>query len=400
GRGGAYWTPLLYFWAKHLIQFQVGLFGPTLTINKNIESSSLFHHKIRLTSFLSIQRFLISTTKGNMELGSSQNGGAACSIMWFFKDRGFDDSSIHNMFTKCKRLQGIQSERASQNWDYLKSIGIQERKLVNLVSKCPKLLALGLDEKLVPMVQCLTTLGTKPGEVASAIVKFPHILSHSVEEKLCPLLAFFQALGVSEKQVGRIILLNPRLISYGIESKLTEMVHFLTGLGLTNDGLIGKVVVKHPFIMGYSVDKRLRPTLEFLKSVGLKDLDLQRVAVNFPHVLSRDVNKILKPNFDYLKSSGFEDAQITALVTGYPPILIKSIKNSLEPRIRFLVEVMGRQIGEAVQYPDFFRHGLKKKLESRHKLLKQRNIHCSLSEMLDCNQNKFLMKFGLLEAFA
>ncbi|KAG6651467.1 hypothetical protein CIPAW_06G113200 [Carya illinoinensis] len=297
-----------------------------------------------------------------MEICSSQRGS---SIIWFFRDRGFDDKSIQEMFKKCKRLEAVQSENASQNWAYLKSIGIHERKLPSIVSKCPKILALGLHEKLVPMVECLSTLGPKPQEVAAAIAKFPHILSHSVEEKLCPLLAFFQALGVPEKQLGKMILLNPRLISYSIESKLTEIVDFLATLGLTRDGMIGKVLAKNPFIMGYSVDKRLRPTSDFLKSVGLTKHNLQSVAMNFPEVLCRDANK--------------------------------SIRNSLEPRIRFLVEVMGRQIDEVTDYPDFFRHGLKKRLQLRHKLLKEKNIACSLSEMLDCNQKKFLMKFGLFE---
>lgn len=334
-----------------------------------------------------------SNFPGNMEIKSSHNS----SIMWFFKDRGFEDKSIHQMFKKCKRLDGVQRERAYENWDYLRSIGIQDRKLPSVVAKCPKILTLHLDEKLIPMVQCLVTLETKPGEVASAITKFPHILSHSVEEKLCPLLAFFQALGVPEKQIGRMLLFNPRIISYSIESKLSQIVDFLASLGLTEEGMIGKVLVKNPFIMGYSVEKRLQPTSEFLKSIGLTKLDLQRVTVNFPEVVCRDVNKILRPNFIYLKGCGFEGGQIAALVTGYPPILIKSINNSLEPRIRFLVEVMGRRLEEVTDYPDFFRHGFKKRLQLRQKLLKQKNIYCSLSEMLDCNQKKFLLKFGLIE---
>ncbi|CBI37711.3 unnamed protein product, partial [Vitis vinifera] len=351
-----------------------------------------------MASFLtSLKPFPLSSPdflgKGDMEISSSQNG----SIMWFFRDKGFDDKSIHEMFKKCKRLEGVHRDRASENWAYLRTIGIQDRKIPSIVTKCPKILALGLNEKIVPMVQCLATLGTKPSEVASAIAKFPHILSHSVEEKLCPLLAFFQALGVPEKQLGKVILVNPRLISYSIESKLTQIVDFLASLGFTREGMIGKVLQKYPFIMGYSVDKRLRPTSEFLKLIGLTEQDLQKVAMNFPEVFCRDANKILSPNVAYLKRRGFEDGQIAALVSGYPPILIKSIKNSLEPRIRFLVEVMKRDINEVVNYPDFFRCGLKKTLELRQKLLEQRKIECSLSEMLDCNQKKFLLKFNLIE---
>lgn len=328
-----------------------------------------------------------------MEICSSQNP----TLLWFFRDKGFDDKNINELFRKCKRLQAVERDRASENWSYLKSIGIKDRKIPYIVSKCPKILTLDLKEKIEPIVQCLSAMGrTKPQEVASAIAKFPHILSYSVEEKLCPLLAFFEALGVQENKLGKIILLNPRIISYSIELKLAPTVNFLYNLGLTEEGLIGRVLLKNPFIFGYSVDKRLKPTSEFLKSLGLSQLDLQRVAVDFPEVICRDVNKILRPNFTYLRSCGFNNGQLAALVASYPPILIKSIKNSLEPKIRFLIETMGRNIDEVAHYPDFFRHGLKKRLELRQKLLKQRNINCSLSEMLDCNHKKFLMKFGFV----
>ncbi|KAJ4965782.1 hypothetical protein NE237_017631 [Protea cynaroides] len=100
--------------------------------------------------------------------------------------------------------------------------------------------------------------------------------------------------------------------------------------------MIGKVLVKNPFIM------------------GLTELDFRRLAMNFPGVLGRD-------------RFVFVDEQVVVLVTGYRPILIKSIRKSLEPRIRFLVEVMRRGIDdhEVVDYPNFFQHGLKRRLELR-----------------------------------
>ncbi|XP_068652604.1 transcription termination factor MTERF6, chloroplastic/mitochondrial-like [Aristolochia californica] len=314
------------------------------------------------------------------------------SIIGFLKEKGFDDEAINDMLKRCKRLEGVGRERASENWIYLNTIGIHERKIPSLVSKCPKILALGLNEKPVPMVQCLATLGTKPSDVSMAITRFPHILSHSIDEKLCPLLAFFQALAIHEKQLGKVLLLNPRLISYSIESKLTQITEFLSSLGLNREGMIGKILVRHPFIMGYSVEKRLQPTSDFLKSIGLKEQDLQRVAMNFPEVLCRDVKKIPGTNLMYLRNTGFNDKQIVVLVTGYPPILIKS---SLEPRIKFLREVMGRDLDEIANYPECFEHGLKKRLELRHRMLKQRNIGCSLCEMLECNHRKFVLKFSI-----
>lgn len=138
-----------------------------------------------------------------MEVNNSKNSST---VLWFFKDKGFDDKSINDMFKRCKRLEGLQRERASENWAYLKSIGIQERKLPSVVLKCPKILTFSVEDTLEPMVQCLKTLATKQDEVANAIIKFPYLFSHSAEGKLCPILGFFEALGVSEKQLGKMVL--------------------------------------------------------------------------------------------------------------------------------------------------------------------------------------------------
>ncbi|KMZ75857.1 Mitochondrial transcription termination factor family protein [Zostera marina] len=327
--------------------------------------------------------------------GNEGSGG----ISGFLKQKGFDREIREKMLTKCKRLNDVHPDIAGENWTYLgTNVGIPKRKLPHMIQKCPKLLTLSLHEKLIPMVQCLLTLGTKSNEVTQAIIRFPHILSHSVEEKLCPLLAFLQAIGVPEKQVGKLILTNPRLVSYSIDTKLAVVVRFLGDeLGLREqEGMVGKVIAKHPSLMGYSVARRLQPTAEYLKSVvGLSVTDLQKLVLNHPEVLCRDVTKVLGPNVEFLRESGFGRAEMTAVVAGYPPVLIKSVRNSLEPRMRFLVKVMERGVDEVVAYPEFFKHGLKKRLELRHKALKEINVVCSLSDMLDCNRGKFNVKFGV-----
>lgn len=157
----------------------------------------------------------------------------------FLKSKGYDEKVIQELFNKCKALHHADSKNAAANWDYLTTIGIQERKLPHVISKCPKILTLDHEERLVPTVQCLLTLGSKPGDVGAAVVKFPNILCHSVDEKLCPLLAFFQSLGVSDKQIGKLLLFNPRLVSYSIETKFSKVVEFLASLGFDKGEHIG-----------------------------------------------------------------------------------------------------------------------------------------------------------------
>ncbi|RRT76029.1 hypothetical protein B296_00024301 [Ensete ventricosum] len=157
-----------------------------------------------------------------------------------------------------------------------------------LSPSAPKILTMGLNQKLVPTVLCGQPWDQSREKWPSAITKFPNIFSRSVEEKLCPLLAFFQMLGISEKQPGKMLLLNPRLISCSVETKLTQITDFLACIGLDKERLI--------------------------------------------------------------------------------------------------------------EYPEFFRHGIKKSLE--HKPLTQKNVPCRLSEMLSCNHQKFIAKYGLAAGFS
>lgn len=84
------------------------------------------------------------------------------------------------------------------------------------------------------------------------------------------------------------------------------------------------------------------------------------------------------------------------MVAGFPPVLIKRIKNSLLPRIRFLVHVMGRNLDEVAEYPEFFQHGLKKRLQFRYRLMAYKQEQsCRLVDIFECNDKKFALRFGL-----
>ncbi|GLJ11030.1 hypothetical protein SUGI_0140820 [Cryptomeria japonica] len=148
--------------------------------------------------------------------------------------------------------------------------------------------------------------------------------------------------------------------------------------------------------MGYSVEGRLKPTVGFLRKLGFNKEDLRGIAVHFPEEMCRDVEKALKPNMEFLMMSGFNNAQICRVISGFPLVLTKSIKSSLQPKISYLGE-MRRKIEEVAEYPDFFRYGLKKRIEFRDKQLKQKNIQCSLADILSCSQNNFFIKFGIQE---
>ncbi|CAL9774446.1 unnamed protein product [Musa acuminata subsp. burmannicoides] len=85
------------------------------------------------------------------------------SIVEFFKEKGFDDESINRMMRRCNRLESTGRGRASESWDYLGSIGIQKRRLLYVVSKCPKILTMGFKSEACYYCPVPCNLGIKAG---------------------------------------------------------------------------------------------------------------------------------------------------------------------------------------------------------------------------------------------
>ncbi|URE20116.1 mTERF [Musa troglodytarum] len=137
-------------------------------------------------------------------------------------------------------------------------------------------------------------------------------------------------------------------------------------------------------ILTLCFNQKLVPTVRCLAILGSKPGEV----VKFPHIFSHTLEEKLCPLLlAFFRMLGTSEKQLVST-------------NPWNPNIRFLVVDMGREVHEIVEYPEFFQHGIEKSLEFRHKLLKQKSIHCSLSEMLSCNQKKFIAKYGLAAGFS
>ncbi|GLT29225.1 hypothetical protein SLA2020_041050 [Shorea laevis] len=97
---------------------------------------------------------------------------------------------------------------------------------------------LGLNESLVPTVECLAILGTKWSEVTFAITRFPHALPYGGGETL-PVVGCLPKIRGARKAIGEDDITKSKLISYHIVSKLIKIMEDLTALGRRGEGMIG-----------------------------------------------------------------------------------------------------------------------------------------------------------------
>lgn len=95
----------------------------------------------------------------------------------------------------------------------------------------------------------------------------------------------------------------------------------------------------------------------------------------------------------YLMEVGLSRKDIAVLVRRFSPLLGYSIDKVLRPKYEFLVNTMGKPVTDVVSYPRYFSYSLEKKIKPRFLVLKDRNIECSLKDMLDKNDEEFAVEF-------
>lgn len=86
---------------------------------------------------------------------------------------------------------------------------------------------------------------------------------------------------------------------------------------------------------------------------------------------------------------GLSKSDIAFMVRSFSPLLGYSIEEVLRPKVEFMMNIMERSVKELVAYPRYFSYSLEKKIKPRYWVLKERNIECSLKDMLAKNDEEF-----------
>lgn len=100
----------------------------------------------------------------------------------------------------------------------------------------------------------------------------------------------------------------------------------------------------------------------------------------------------------YLLNMGLSEKDVAFMVRRFSPLLGYSIEEVLRPKLDFLINTMEKPLRDVVDYPRFLSYSLEKKIKPRFWVLKQRNIECSLKDMLGKNDEEFASNFLHAEA--
>ncbi|KAJ4832260.1 hypothetical protein Tsubulata_012204 [Turnera subulata] len=308
---------------------------------------------------------------------------------------------------------------------YLQSIGVPKDRVRCIFLLFPPILTTGIKE-INRKLLFYENVGAVDKDFGKMLLKYPWILSKSIQENYKEILSFFEMekvpktsidraitswppllgcstgklevmveqfdeLGVRNKKLSHVIATCPQLLLRKPE-EFFQVVLFLEDIGFEQE-TVGQILARCPEIFAASIEKTLKRKIEFLADIGVSEDHLPRVIRKYPEVLVSDINKALLPRLQYLMDIGLSKEEIASMVRRFSPLLGYSIDKVLRPKYELLVNTMKRPVEELVGYPRYFSYSIEKKIKPRMWVLKRKNIHCSLQDMLSKNDEAFASEF-------
>ncbi|KAL5554187.1 hypothetical protein UlMin_041588 [Ulmus minor] len=273
---------------------------------------------------------------------------------------------------------------------FFKKLGVEKKGIGKLLRKYPWILSTSIQENYKDVVAFFDKEKVPKSGVDRAIRSWPHVLGCSTT-KLKLMVEEIGKLGVRNKRLDQVICKSPQILLRRPQ-EFIQVVSFLEDLGFDRE-TIGNTLGRCPEIFATSIDKTLKRKFEFLSATGVSEVHFPRVIRKYPELLVSDVGRTLLPRLKYLKDMGLSKKDIAFMVRRFSPLLGYSIDEVLRPKLDFLINTMERPITDVVEYPRFLSYSLEKKIKLRFQVLKERNIKCSLEEMLGKNDEEFAADF-------
>ncbi|KAL9312202.1 putative transcription regulator mTERF family [Arabidopsis thaliana] len=340
---------------------------------------------------------------------------------------GSVDASFRFLLESFPRLLLLSEENDMKPMvEFLESIGIPKYCLGKVLLLYPPIM-LGKTEEIKRRVAtAMEKVSVVNKDSGKLLLKYPWILSPSIQENYSHIGSFFYSesvlkmdidhairrwplllgcsasnmemmvkefdkLGVRDKRMGKVIPKMPQLLLCKPQEFL-KVVCFLEDLGFQKE-IVGQILCRCPEIFGCSIEKTLQKKLIFLTRFGVSTTHFPRIIKKYPEFLIYDADKTVLPRLKYLMEIGISEREIAFMIRKFSPILGYSIDKVLRPKFEFLVNSMEKPVREVIEYPRYFSYSLEKRIKPRFRVLKGRNIECTLQEMLGKNDEEFAADF-------
>ncbi|KAK1399397.1 Plastid transcriptionally active 15 [Heracleum sosnowskyi] len=258
---------------------------------------------------------------------------------------------------------------------------------VEFILRRPAVLNYDLDTQIIPRISFLLELsGGNEDATATVLNKLPFILAYTVEHLKDHVEFLISFAGLTDQEIFRIILVYPNVFSASRDRKLKPRIEFLKECGLSSNDIF-KFLIKAPLFVSLSFEGNLAHKLVLLVKIGYsnKTKELAMAMGSVTRTSYKNMQAVISLFLNY----GLTCEDIFAMGKKHPQILQYNHK-SLDEKMEYLVEDMGREIGELLAFPAFLGYQLDGRIKHRYEVTKHKlGEGMSLNKLLSVSTESF-----------
>jgi mTERF domain-containing protein len=170
--------------------------------------------------------------------------------------------SLESAISASEKLNIENPKNPNSVLDLLRTHGLTQTHIRNLISSRPQLLSADLENTLKPNMELFESLGFSCASLAKMLCKDPRVL----ESDAYTVVEFFRAHGFSDEQISTLTMKRPRLYLLNAHKIFKPKLEFFKSLGLS-DLEIAKLLSTRPSILERSLEKQIIPCVQELRRI-------------------------------------------------------------------------------------------------------------------------------------
>ncbi|KAG2676133.1 hypothetical protein I3843_12G038100 [Carya illinoinensis] len=216
-----------------------------------------------------------------------------------------------------KKLNIENIENPNSVLDLLRTHGLTQNQIRQLISSRPSLLSADLGKTLVPNMELFKSLGFSGASLAKMLSKDPRVL----ESDALTVVEFFRAHGFRDEQISTLTMKRPTLYILNTQKIFKPKFEFFKSLGFSCLE-IAKLLSVEPYILERSLENKIIPCVQELRRIlGTDENVLKAVKACFL-LIECNVERVLLANISILLSHGVPNSLVVKIFLMHPRSLL------------------------------------------------------------------------------
>ncbi|XP_059441053.1 uncharacterized protein LOC132173555 [Corylus avellana] len=263
--------------------------------------------------------FSTSTLKTISEVPNSKDP-QSLTVSFLQNSCGLSLESAISASKKLKKLNIENPKNPNSVLDLLRTHGLTQTHIRNLISTRPLLLLADLENTIKPNMELFESLGFSNTRLAKMLSREPRVL----ESDAYTVVEFFRAHGFSDEQISTLTMRRPKLYFLNAHKIFKPKLEFFKSLGLS-DLEIAKLLSTVPYILERSLENKIIPCVQKLRRILGTDENVLKAIKACHSIVKCNVEEVLQPNISLLKSNGVPESFVLKSFFSCPnPLLVRT----------------------------------------------------------------------------